>query len=147
MLKRWLAVTTASGLLLGAVIALPASAHTERLEAGLNGDKEVPGPGDPNGKGNAVIKLKDEEGKICYNISFKKIGKAMAAHIHQGGRKSSGDVVVTLWSGAKGSPQQGCVEASSDTIGSIAANPRQYYVNLHTEAYPDGAIRGQLRRE
>lgn len=40
---------------------------------------------------------------------------------------------------------QGCVSnVDSDLIDRIAANPNRFYVNVHTIAYPDGAIRGQL---
>ncbi len=38
----------------------------------------------------------------------------------------------------------GCVSASADVIAAIRANPSNYYVNVHTTDFPDGAIRGQL---
>jgi len=28
----------------------------------------------------------------------------------------------------------------------ISANPRGFYVNIHTDPYPAGAVRGQLER-
>jgi hypothetical protein len=30
-------------------------------------------------------------------------------------------------------------------VKALEANPKSYYVNVHTKRYPSGAIRGQLR--
>jgi hypothetical protein len=38
----------------------------------------------------------------------------------------------------------GCVSAARDLIKTIRMNPSNYYVNVHTTDFPDGAIRGQL---
>jgi hypothetical protein len=38
----------------------------------------------------------------------------------------------------------GCVAASPDLIAAIRANPENYYVNVHTPEFPEGAVRGQL---
>jgi hypothetical protein len=58
-----------------------------------------------------------------------------------GGADVSGPIVVALGSAYKPS---GCTTASADTIRTILANPRAYYVNVHSVKYPDGAVRGQL---
>jgi len=39
---------------------------------------------------------------------------------------------------------ENCVIASAELAAAIVANPSDYYVNVHTPAYPGGAIRGQL---
>jgi hypothetical protein len=37
-----------------------------------------------------------------------------------------------------------CVHSSRDKIDEVLDNPSEFYLNLHTTAHKDGAIRGQL---
>jgi hypothetical protein len=130
--------------------AVPADGapKTVTLTAKLSGAKEVPGPADPNGSGHAVIRLNAGRGKVCYVISYRKIAGSSAAHIHTGGPGVPGDVLIAL--SAKETNKKtikGCVtHVAADTIKSVIANPKGFYVNVHNAQYPDGAIRGQLRK-
>ena len=120
------------------------SAKEVVLKTGMDGDREVPGPGDPNGSGRARIVVDSEAGQICYRVTFTRIGRAKMAHIHRGRKGEAGDVVVTLWDQSEGSPVMDCVDVKSGLAERIQSHPRRYYVNLHTREYPDGAIRGNL---
>jgi hypothetical protein len=113
------------------------------LHTTLTGAAEVPGPGDPDGRGTATIVLIPFLGRICYALTAQNIAPATAAHIHVGSASVAGPVVVSLappTNGASG----GCVNASPLTVAAIAANPANYYVNVHNPPFPAGAIRGQL---
>ncbi|HVJ15948.1 MAG TPA: CHRD domain-containing protein [Polyangiaceae bacterium] len=39
---------------------------------------------------------------------------------------------------------EACIGVHPDTLNAISQNPEQYYVNVHTQDFPDGAVRGQL---
>ena len=128
-------------VLIAAVPVLAAPRAT--LEASLTGEKEVPGPGDPNGRGEADVKI--YKAKVCYELEVERIKPATFAHIHQGGPNVAGDIVVTLKEPTDGS-SEGCKAISNELSKKLRDNPSHYYVNVHTEPYPNGAIRGQLHR-
>jgi hypothetical protein len=124
------------------IAAVPVVAATRvNLEASLTGEKEVPGPGDPNGKGEAEVKV--YKAKVCYELEVKRIKPATAAHIHRGAPNVAGDIVVELKAPTDGS-SEGCKAISEHLSKKLREHPSHYYVNVHNDPYPDGAIRGQL---
>ncbi len=110
------------------------------LSTQLLGSNEVPGPGDPDGSGTAVITLR-VRGEVCYDLTWANLDPVIAAHIHAAPAGVSGPVVVPL--PVTTSPT-GCVPADKQLVKAIKSDPDLYYVNIHTETYPAGAIRGQL---
>lgn len=169
--KYTLALATGSLLgLLGLLATLPASAgHLNVVaEADLSGRNEVAPSakdnrivGDPNGGGEAyVFGIDGDAFTLCYLlVDVGKIaeldqspGSGRAAHIHRGAPGANGPVVANLaW------PQDGqaadCLtegEAGkfpgdpAGIVAEILTNPERFYVNLHNNEYPGGAIRGQL---
>lgn len=146
-----LAAVLASTTLVGVGASVPASADGghNNLSASLTGAKERPGPGDPDGRGMAQIKMKKTE--ICFELSWRNIDAPVAAHIHEGNKDIAGDVVVTLLDAPEGvgaavSTEVGCTDADPALIKDIRQEPRNYYVNIHNAMFPEGAIRGQLHR-
>lgn len=124
----------------------PTWAHEITLVARLTGEAEVPGPGDPDGRGKATIRLNDEKGKVCFRIRYEGIGQPTGGHIHAARKGQSGDVVVSLFDQGGPSPITGCERGvASDLIKSIQRNPARFYVNIHNEEFAAGALRGQLR--
>ena len=134
-------------MLAAAVIAIPATAAPQPLATlKANLTTAVPGPGDPNGTGNAVIKV--YKTKLCYTLSVMNIKRATEAHIHQGAKGQTGPVVVPTDQTSFNLPRptsSGCEPIPSSLSTAIRQNPSNYYVNVHNKPYPDGAIRGQLR--
>jgi hypothetical protein len=146
MKVRLLAAATIA-LLTAAVVAGLAGAAPVELTANMNGAKEVPGPGDPNGEGTADVTLKRKRQKVCFHIEYSNILTAFAGHIHKGRAGVAGPIKVTLFDTPETSPVDDCVrDVSKRLIGGIAEHPRRFYVNLHNATFPDGAIRGQLKR-
>jgi hypothetical protein len=109
----------------------------------LRGAAEVPGPGDPDGKGSAAINIPSDKSELCYKVSVKDIGPATMAHLHSGSATQAGPVSVTLTAPATGN-SSGCVVISPELADAIRKSPEAYYVNVHNAEFPNGAIRGQL---
>ncbi len=112
----------------------------------LTGEAEVPGPGDPDGSGAAFVVVDEEASEICFALVVANITlPATAAHIHVGEEGVPGDVVVPLAAPDEVGTAYGCVSGVvPDLIAAIVADPAGYYVNVHTEDFPAGAVRGQL---
>lgn len=113
--------------------------------AGLLGESEVPGPGDPDAVGFAAVFTTDTPGQLCVLMFVDGLGSAATgAHIHEAARGQSGPAVVTLETPGEETFPANCYDADETLIADITADPSAYYVNVHTTDHPTGAIRGQL---
>jgi hypothetical protein len=132
--------------LLGAPLMGPDSAAAQGLQlfAALFGGEEV-GGGDPDGFGAAAITFHDSS-KVCFGIVVDRLDKPNLAHIHAEKAGVSGPVFVTLSPPATGNPgaSSGCVAITSAQYTALRNSPSNFYVNVHTGLFPNGAIRGQL---
>lgn len=116
-----------------------------RLTATLSGAEEAPGPGDPDGTGTATVNLDVTKRDVCYEVAVQKIDPPVGMHIHEAERGKSGGVVVPLTTPtASDTTTTGCANVDAALIARMAANPGDFYVNVHTGPYPNGAVRGQL---
>src|SRR5688572_990335 len=129
------------------VFALPAIAAPQplaTLQAHLT--TAVPGPGDPDGHGSAMVKV--YKTKVCYSLAVMSIKRATEAHIHKGAKGKTGPIVVPTDQSSFNPPRptsSGCEAISNKLSNKLRQSPSNYYVNVHNKPYPDGAIRGQLR--
>lgn len=139
-------------LVVGVVFVSGAGAAGARRVATLTGDNEVPGPGDDNGTGRASVRLNVRERRVCFDLSWRRIAPPTAAHIHPGRRGVANPPVVTFFQSTTPLPDsirgvQGCTRGvSRPLLRDIREHPREFYVSIHNEDFPDGAIRGQLHR-
>ena len=111
------------------------------LTADLAGDAET----EEDGTGSATITLDPDAGTACWEMTAEDIDPVTVSHIHEGAEGADGPVVVDLdLDGFEGSTE-GCTEdVEAATLQAVIDDPAGYYVNLHNEAFPGGAIRGQL---
>jgi hypothetical protein len=123
-----------------------ARAGGTRLTTTLTGAAVVPGPGDPDGSGTALLRLNPGKRTVCFELQVSAITlPATGAHIQRGTSTEAGPVVVFLTPPDATGTSSGCVTASRELIQTILRNPEQYYVQVHTvPLYAAGAIRGQL---
>lgn len=134
------AAAAAAALLSTSVVAQPTPMNKFTVQ--LSGDQEVT-PGDPDGSGTASIRINTRSGQLCYMLRVRGIEPATAAHVHEAPAGSAGPVVVTLQAPTSGQ-SSGCVKIGREEAEEIVANPEDYYVNVHNDPYPAGALRGQL---
>ena len=143
-------LSTAAALVAMLALAGPALAQSSSstanppvtvLQTELSGQEEVP-PGDPDGSGSATI-IAIPPDTVCYVLTAENIAPATAAHIHQAPPGQPGPVVVPLEPPTYGA-SGGCTQADPEVVSGLQENPDEYYVNVHNEEYPEGAIRGQL---
>ena len=139
-----LAVTM--GLVASLTLAGIVQAAEVTLTATLAGVTEGDSPGDPDGTGSASIVIDVELGTACWELTAEGIEPVTQSHIHVGAAGVSGDVVVPLDVDGFEGTSEGCIEPMEDAaiLQDILDDPAGYYVNLHTEDFPPGAIRGQL---
>jgi CHRD domain len=137
-----------AALVAALVLAAPAGAAVQRFSAELSGAEETPDKGDSNGTGTAALRFNRAAGRVCFTIRVQRIDDVVAAHIHRGRRGTAGSIAVELIGApADGRRFTGCNdEVSSSMIRSMSRRPRRFYVNVHTQDFPAGAVRGQLRR-
>lgn len=141
-----LALPLAALATFGTTTVASAGSVTGNSTAYLSGAREAPGPGDRDGVGLARVAPGLDQ--VCVQIRYRNIDPPTMAHIHEGPPGVAGPVVVSLTDLIATSPPgqiNGCVPAAPELTADIAASPSDYYVNVHNDAYPAGAIRGQLR--
>ncbi len=123
------------------------------LAASLNGFNEVPKPGGPkvgDKKGHAVEFLRIQGNRVSFAVRWSGIGAPTEGHIHLGARGANGPVEIQLF-GQKLPASLDAVAGSVTVkdpalLRSLRQHPSGFYANLHTAAFPGGAVRGQLYR-
>ena len=120
----------------------------ESLKALLSPTEEVPGPGVKDGVGAALISIAGP--KVCSDLKATMGEKPLKAHIHQGAKGAAGPVVVDLMPdfkpGEAAYQSKTCVDTTPDLTAQLLGNPSGFYVNIHSDGHPDGAMRGQLAK-
>jgi hypothetical protein len=110
--------------------------------AEMTGEKEVlPITGDLSASGSATFTVKTN-GTICCDFTFNTTTPSsvvVLTHIHSGGATTNGPVVVDF-----GGELERCVPISKALTDQLRANPAGFYANIHTNTFPDGAVRDQL---
>jgi hypothetical protein len=106
---------------------------------------DLKGTSEPNAKGTAALRIRKDAGLVCYRLHAESITlPATAAHIHRGGSSVNGPVVVPFTAPGANGNSSGCVTTPAALIDEILGNPPGFYVNVHTQEHPAGAIRAQL---
>jgi len=114
------------------------------LVASLEGRNEVTSGATA---GHALELIGIQGNTLSYSVSWRGIGAPTEAAIHAGARGVDGPVVVPLFTTPRrsGGFASGSVTVSDPTLlDALRSNPGGFYADLHTTAFPDGAVRAQL---
>ena len=134
---------------LGAAVPMTGAAGAQTgsvLTTTLTGAEAVP-PGDPEGSGTGLIVIAPG-GTVCFVIFATGIEPISGAHIHEAPAGEVGGHAVDLFGRLIPLPGgrqvfTGCVQGA-EHAADVEANPAGYYLNVHTEEFSSGALRGQL---
>jgi hypothetical protein len=144
-------------LLLMAGLALPAFAAQSRFSASLSGAQEVP-PVKTDASGD--LKLTIYQKSLSFELSVSGLMNANGAHIHKGKKGENGPPIAGLFGGpAREGAVNGILAEGTITEESLLGELQgkkiadlvrllksgNAYVNIHTETFPDGEIRGQIK--
>ena len=89
--------------------------------------------------------LNQGHGQICYDVTWTALDVVSGLHVHTA---SNNAIVVPLDADTvlSDGSAKGCVNGiAKNLIKAIRQHPEQYYVNVHTNTYTAGAIRGTLK--
>lgn len=133
---------TAFFLLLLAVVAFgltPRRVAPMKLTATLSGQNEV--PANNSTATGAFSGTYDSDSKVLtYEVTYQGLTPTMG-HIHRGAPGQNGGVEIGF-KDVSSSPIRGTATLTAAKADSLMAG--LYYVNLHTQAFPGGEIRGNI---
>ena len=120
----------------------PPQVVAQLVATNMTGAKEFPGPGDDEAFDCSATFVIKSNGEICCNFTFNTKtpdSEITLTHIHQGVSGASGPPVVNF-----NGEMETCVKPGQAILDQIIAGPAGFYANLHTNKFPDGAVRDQL---
>lgn len=116
----------------------------DRWSTTLSGYNEVPPNASPaTGAFSATVGA----GEIAYLLTWNNLTTpVIAAHIHEAPAGVNGSILIplTVAVGTTTGSTSETISVDQTLINQISANPSGFYVNVHSELYPGGEIRGQL---
>jgi hypothetical protein len=162
-------------LALAALIAPAAQArgnHGRQVRAGLDGFEEVPAVS-TQGQGAFRATLSGDGQELTYELLYADLeGEVAQAHLHLGQRGANGGISIFLCTNLDNGPEgtQACPPSPATISGTVSADDvigpeaqgisagewdeivrairdGSVYVNVHSDLFPGGEVRGQLRAD
>ena len=144
--------TAVGGALVAGALAFTGSASAVTWSVSMSGAKQTASgiPGDPNGTGSASITGYPSQNRLCATVSWSNIAQpVVAGHIHEGaaGQPENPAWTINLFGpniNGTSNPVSACTTVTAQQINAMNKTPWLFNVVVHNQAYPAGAIRGQL---
>lgn len=139
-------------------LATSGFAAEKSFKAMLSGSQSVPAV-KTVAKGDATFTLSKDGKALSYMVTVSGIENVTAAHIHLGKKGKNGPPVALITNDKKTNKFSGTLAEGTITekelMGSLMGKSVKdlveqikkgnAYVNVHTDKYPDGEIRGQIK--
>lgn len=138
-------------------------AEAVQFKADLKGSAEVP-PAQSAGTGTVAATYDSATKRLAWKGNYSGLsGPPTAAHIHGPAPAATNARLVVWISDNVGQCSQGACKSNHDTAGHMLPSEFEgtatlteaqandlmaglYYINIHSDAYPSGELRGQLIR-
>ena len=137
---------SAFGLALCGIAGAADSADVFTYRTVLTSAAEVPKPTAPAGAGGVFTSTITKNGSayaLAWKLTYRKLsGPAVAAHVHRGGARAAGGVILALC-GPCTSGQTGKAKLTKSVADAMRRGTA--YVNVHTAKNSAGEIRGQTK--
>jgi hypothetical protein len=136
------------------VALLPASAHAPVVfNTQLRAENEPDAASSSESKGHAQVRIQPN-GTITFSIRLnnKDAETFTRAHVHKAPAGVNGPIHWDFHEPPGDSPFAGSHPSIQGVarprvganVADLRANPEMYYVNVHSQAFPGGVVRGQL---
>jgi hypothetical protein len=123
------------------VAACPSSGET-LFTAVIDQSQSVP-PTGSGATGYAALVLNDAQTQVEYAITYENLeGAETGAHFHKAPPGETGSIVYIL---PLGTPKFGTWDLTAHDVGDLLAG--QIYVNIHSDLYISGEIRGDISED
>ena len=142
--RRALALAAMAFLACGAWPGLVRAAPVS-FKVPLSGGQEVP-PVFPAGAGIAELTYDPSTRVVTWSVAYSDLsGPATMAHFH-GPAQPGKNAPVLVWLIKQGSPVESPINGQATLTPSQARQfeAGEWYINIHTQAHPEGEIRGQV---
>lgn len=134
--KPWISLSVSALLL----TSLPCSAQVHIFDFGLDGDQVVPRASTP-ATGIGHVELNTDTNQLYYLITYENfLGNETAAHLHAPADFGENGPMAAML--PVGSPMEGTLDISDQLEIEILAGLS--YIQVHSDAFPLGEIRGQI---
>jgi hypothetical protein len=140
--RRLLAALGGAAMLAGAGTTAPALAATTDFHAVLNGDN-IGAPADADGWGRAKISINTTTNQLCTDLEVRSIGSVTSVNVYRGAAGAQGEPISRI-ERPDDNDSWDCKPIGDALAREIESNPSDFYVEVRTEEFPNGAIRGQL---
>lgn len=119
----------------------PTFSVSTSFEINLSGKQQVPANMSMQ-MGTATIELDETLGLIRASVDVSSVEGVQAVHIHDGDIGRNGDVAFAFESDGDGTYSLAEASVTTDLVEDLLSG--EWYVNVHTDAFEDGELRGQI---